>query len=121
MSLPDEALLHAARLSLLPGRTMADVCRLTGVSRRALAAARKSPALAGFPTLRDLVLATLTESGTKTEGEIPADLSGIAAFIDWQNHDGCTASEVKRLLGDLARDGIILLEGGRWRLLRPWP
>lgn len=114
-------ILHAARLSRLPGSSVAEACRRTGLSRRAVAAARKSAALAGFPSLHDLLLAALTQDGRESEGEIPGDLSSIAGFIDWQNHDGCTAGDVQRLMDEIVKDGGLACEEGRWRLLRPWP
>lgn len=117
-----EEILRAARLSLLPGRTVVELCRQTGLSRITLSAARKK--LTGFPGTPDLLLAALSRSGEITEGQLPADLGPIANFIDWQNHDGCTIADVQKLLDALVSEGALSLSNGlhgRWRLLRPWP
>ncbi|HVJ16068.1 MAG TPA: hypothetical protein VM686_11585 [Polyangiaceae bacterium] len=100
------------------GVSMAEAARLTGVSLAALRKGKKT--LQPSVTRDDLILAALTENGTRPEGTLPA-LDGLAAWIDHMNHDGTTAGELERDLLRLTADGLIAVENGRYRLLRPWP
>ena len=113
-----EALERAVRLSLLPGMTLAQVCRRTGVSLSALRRARKAGTIR--LTRDDLLLAALTENGERVDGPI-GELAGLASWLDHVNQDGTTAAEVERDLARLAASGRIALEGGAFRLLAPWP
>ncbi|MBI4952298.1 MAG: hypothetical protein HY908_09705 [Myxococcales bacterium] len=80
---------------------------------------RQSPELAAL-TIPDLVLAALTRAGREIEGTL-GDLAGIAGWIDYVNHDGCDAAEVRRILDGLVKDGWLTVKGKRWKLRRPWP
>lgn len=121
MARPDPTLLlRAARLSHLPGVTLAETCARTGVSRGALRRARELHGLAAHPSREDLALSALTKAGAQAEGEL-GDLAGLASFLDHVNHDGTTEAEVRDLLRALEARGLLALEGPRWRLLAPWP
>ncbi|MBX3230846.1 MAG: hypothetical protein KIT84_01405 [Labilithrix sp.] len=112
------ALARAARLSLVPGVTMAEVTRRTGLSASTIRRARKGLAL----TRDDLLLAALTENGARGEGPLTdGRLAGLASWLDYVNHDGSTAASVRDDLTRLAEAGRLALEGARFRLLAPWP
>ena len=113
-------LLRAARLSRLPGVTLAQACARTGVTRGALVRARRALGLAAHPSREDLLLAAITRDGARTEGELP-ELASLAAWLDYTNHDGSTAEEVAGMLDDLVARGVLSLATGRYRLLAPWP
>lgn len=66
------------------------------------------------------MLATLTKNGAQREGVL-SDLQGIAAFVDWQNHDGTSADEIPGLLDALVETGALEVDGARWRLVEAWP
>lgn len=110
---PDE--LRAAKLSRIPGVTIATACRRFGVSKAAVARARKSPE--SKPTLAEIALAALTSNGTKKSGTL-GDLSGIAGWIDYINHDGCTAEDARTLLESCSE---LKLDKTRWKLVNAWP
>lgn len=113
-------LLRAARLSRLPGVTLAEACARTGVSRSALTRARKELGLAAYPSREDLLLAAITRNGEQLEGALP-ELRLLASWLDYTNHDGSSAEEVAGMLDDLAARGVLALAEGRYRLLVPWP
>ena len=113
-----EELERAVRLSMLPGATLVEASRATGVSLSALRRARKErPARL---TRDDLILAALTKNGAQSAGEV-GDLAGLASWLDYVNHDGSTAGEVERDLARLVSEGRLVLEGGRFRLVGRWP
>jgi hypothetical protein len=117
----DPNLARAARLSALPGITLAVACERFGVEKAALQRARKElGATALRPSREDLVLAVLTDYATVSEGALP-DLARVASYIDFVEKDGCTPDEVRGVLNALAGDGALELDGSRWKLLRPWP
>jgi hypothetical protein len=117
----DANLTRAARLSALPGITLAVACERFRVPKAALQRARKELGAAALrPSREDLVLAILTDYATATEGTLP-DLARVASYIDFVEKDGCTPDEVRGLLGELARSGALELSGSRWKLLQPWP
>lgn len=116
----DPLQIHAARLSRLPGVTLAEASRRSGVPLAALRRARASLGAEAWPDRSDLVLAALTRSGERDRGPV-ADLASIAGFVDWCNHDGTTADEVPALLQGLVDRGLIELTAGQFRLLRRWP
>ena len=119
--LPPE-LVRAARLSALPGITLAVACKRFGVTKAALQRARKQLGAAALrPSREDLVLAILTDYATVTDGELPSDLARLASYIDFVDKDGCTADDVRGVLDELARTGVIDVTGGRWKLAQPWP
>lgn len=113
-----EELDRAVRLSMLPGATLAEASRTTGVSLSMLRKARKErPARL---TRDDLILGALTKNGTILEGEV-GDPGHLAAWLDYVNHDGSTAAEVERDLARLVSEGRLVIEENRFRLAGPWP
>lgn len=113
---------RAARLSALPGITLAVACARFGVTKAALQRARKQLGAAELrPSREDLVLATLTDYATLTEGPLPRDLASLASYIDYVDKDGCTAADVRTTLAELARRNVLAVTGDRWKLLQPWP
>lgn len=113
-------LVKAARLSAIPGVTIAEACARYGVPRTALARVKKE--LGGaVPSLEDLLLAALTGNGEHEHGELPSDWAHLANWLDYVDHDGCTADEARNRVAKLADDGLIELRGTTWRLLVPWP
>ena len=101
----------AARLSRLPGVSLAEACRRTGVSPGALRRARAATEAEAWPSREDLLLAALTRAGVERGGEV-GELGHLAAWMDWQNHDGTTADEVRAMLDGLAERGLLELTGG---------
>ena len=61
----------------------------------------------------DLLLAALTNNGTRTEGTI-GDLASLAGWLDAVNHDGSDAATIARDLTRLARAGRITYDGDRF-------
>jgi hypothetical protein len=111
--------LRAAKLSRVPGVTVAEAAKRLGVPASAVSRARKTaPAL----SIDELALAALTKNGGSREGTLSDELlAGIAGWVDYVNHDGCTAREARAMLDRWVRQGTLAIEGTRWRLLRPWP
>jgi hypothetical protein len=113
----EDKALRAARLSRIPGVTIAQAARRFGVKPAEVQRARKEvQSLA----LTEIALACLTGNGRRRKGTI-GDLSGIAGYLDYVNHDACTAAEVRQLLEAWVREGVLAIEGDRWRLIQPWP
>jgi hypothetical protein len=110
--------LRAAKLSRIPGMTIDEASERFRVSASAIKAARKDPR--STPSLAELALAALTNNGCKGEGALD-DLASIASWIDYVNHDGATAADVRRLLDECAAVGLLAIDGERWRLLGDWP
>lgn len=113
-----EVLERAVRFGRTPGVRNADVCARFGISERQLREARER--FGGYRSGPYLVLSALTRSAELTEGQL-GDLSSIAGYVDWQNHDGCTAADVQRYLDQLAADGMLEIDGDRWTLVGEWP
>lgn len=105
--------MRAAKLSHVPGVTIAEACERFEVTKAEVARARKAPA--SKPSLAELALAALTNNGTAKTGAI-AELAGVAAWLDHLNHDGCTVDDVRALLADL-----VAFDGDRWRSLGVFP
>lgn len=99
--------MRAAKLSHVPGVTIAEACERFEVTKAEVARARKAPA--SRPSLAELALAALTKNGIVKTGAI-AELTGVAAWIDHLNHDGCTVDEVRALLAD-----VVVFDDTRWR------
>lgn len=118
-TIPPEAV-RAAKLSRVPGVTIAEACERFGVSRAAVERARRELVSETTPSLAELVLAALSSHGQQSGGVL-TDLDGIAGWIDNINHDGCTGADVRRILDGLVEDGALGIEGDRWKLARPWP
>jgi hypothetical protein len=110
---------RAAKLSRVPGVTIAEAAARFAVPASAVARARKTaPAL----SIGELALAAVTDNGARTSGRLTAaGLARVASFIDYVNHDGCTADEVRTLLAACARAGTLTLRGDAWTLAAPWP
>jgi len=127
--MPDEhdelpaPLLRAALLSGLPGARLAEICERCGVKKSALQRARKLlGAVRLRPSADDLVIAALTNHGVLTDGELPANLDSLASYVDYVNHDGCDAAQLRAMLTSLVACGVLAIDGQRWRLLRAeWP
>jgi hypothetical protein len=113
---------RAALLSGMPGVTIGEACTRFGVTRARVQRARKALGRAALqPAPDDLVVASLSRNGAIAEGELPADFSGIASFVDYVNHDGCDAAAVRQMLGSLVERGVLAVAGVRWKLLVVWP
>jgi hypothetical protein len=113
-----EEALRAAKLSRIPGVTIDAARKRFGVTAAAIKKARKDPR--SQPTLAELALSALTRNGTTRAGTLD-DLAAIASWLDYVNHDGSTAADVRNLLAECARAGLIAIDGGAWRLLADWP
>jgi hypothetical protein len=117
---PRAQLVKAARLSAIPGVTMAEACERYGVGRSAVARVKKE--LGGAPpSLHDLLIAALAGNGKHDQGELPQDYATLASWLDYLNHDGCTADEARARVVTLAEEGLIEIRGTTWRLRVPWP
>ena len=110
---------RAAKLSRIPGVTIAEACARFGVSRSAVAQARKAAGRAPL-SVEELTLAALTRDGGDHEGTL-GELDMVARWIDLVHHDGCTVLDVRRTLDALCARGILEVSATRWRLLVPWP
>ncbi|MGZ3422632.1 MAG: hypothetical protein ACXWUG_05960 [Polyangiales bacterium] len=114
--------LRAARLASFPGVTIAEACARFGVGRSAVARARKELGRGALqPSVSDLVIAALTANGTRKAGALPTDYAAVASFVDYVNHDGCTADEVRGVVETLSRDGTLRIHDGQFELLVTWP
>jgi glutathione S-transferase len=120
-SRPARALLvKAARLSALPGVTIKAACERYGVGRSAVTRVRKE--LGGArPSGADLVIAALSRNGELEEGELPTDYATLASWLDYVDHDGCTADAARARVAALADAGLVEIRGTTWRLRVPWP
>jgi transposase-like protein len=112
-----ENALQAARLSRVPGVTIAEAAARFDVP---LAQVRRARGEVAALTLPELVLASLSQNGL-LQTFSTADLSSVARYVDYVNHDGCTEQDVRTLLDELVRLGAIAIEGTQARLLRSWP
>lgn len=101
----DDNALRAARLSRIPGVTVAEAAKRFRVTAAAVRRARLE--VPGF-RLEDLALSCLTRDGRVRKGTL-GDLSGIAGYIDYVNHDGCTPAGVRRLLRASVRAGVLAI------------
>lgn len=106
--------MRAAKLSRVPGVTVAEAAARFGISAAAVSRARRNDATA--PSLAELALAALTRNGTETTGAL--DLAAVAGWIDYVNHDGCTAAQARALLDACPQ---LAIAGDRWTLVTPWP
>ena len=70
--------------------------------------------------MNDLLLSALTSEGRATSGEL-GDLDALAGFVDYVNHDGSSASDVRKMLDALVEQGVITLDGDHWKLQKRWP
>ena len=109
---------RAAKLSRVPGVTIAEAAARFGVAKAAVARARKTtPAL----SLSELAVAALSENGTRSRGKLSAaTLAGVASWIDYVNHDACGVDEARALIERASAAGLLTLDGDRWTL-SAWP
>jgi hypothetical protein len=110
---------RAAKLSRVPGVTIAEAAARFAVAPSAVARARKTtPAL----SLAELALAAITDNGTRSSGTLSAaGLTRVAGWIDYINHDGCRAEDVRELLAECVKQGAVAIQGEKWKLVAPWP
>lgn len=111
-------LTRALRLALLPGMSQAKAARRVGISLAALRRARQT--ITVHLDRDDLILAALTDNGTRTTGPI-GDLAALARWLDAVNHDGSDAATIARDLDRLAHAGRITRDGDHFVLLGDWP
>jgi len=111
---------RAAKLSRLPGVTIAEAAERFSVSVHSVRRARRDPALDTSLSLAELALAVLSKNGLEWSFAL-GDLRQVAGFIDYVNHDGCTPEDVRTLLESLADAGVIELGAESGRLLVAWP
>jgi hypothetical protein len=107
-------------MARLPGVKRARAAERFGLSIGMLRRAMKEHAVESIPSAHDLVLHAITDAGSSREGTLP-DLAMVASYCDYNNKDGSTVEDVQRRLDELARDGIVEVEGARWRLLEEFP
>ncbi|MGZ6142990.1 MAG: hypothetical protein ACXWLM_06610 [Myxococcales bacterium] len=108
---------RAAKLSRIPGVTIAQAAKRYGVTP---AEVRRARATVTGLDLSDYALAALTGDGKRRKGVL-GDLTAIAGYIDYINHDACTAAEARALLQECVEEGVLAIEGDRWRLTKAWP
>ncbi len=119
-SKPQQGAIRAARLSRVRGVTIAEAAARFGVPKGTVARLRKELPIETTLSLGDLLLAALTTEGKVSSGKLD-DLAGLAGWIDYLNHDGCDADDIRRMLAELAEGGHLDITDGKWKLLRPWP
>jgi hypothetical protein len=105
---------RAAKLSHVPGVTIAEACKRFGVTRGAVVKARRDPATK--PSLDELALAALTQNGEVASGML--DLAAIARWLDYIDHASYADAEIRAML---SRTGRVAIDGDRWTLTSPWP
>ena len=117
MKPPTPDALRAAKLSHVPGVTIAEAAARFAVGAAAIRRARNDPSTR--PSLAELAFAALTRNGTARRGAL--GLARIAGWIDYLNHDGCTEADARTLLAECVAAGLLALDGDRWRRLADWP
>lgn len=118
--IPPDTLRAAVRFARLPGVTRAAACERFSITPAALRRALKEAGVDTAPTRADLLLHSLTRGGTCHEGEV-GSLAVLASWLDYVDKDGSRPEDVAALLESIAASGRIVLEGGRWRLVGPFP
>lgn len=116
----DPDVVRAAKLSRVPGVTIAEVCERFGVPKSAVQRARRESPPGSELSLDELALAALSKNGARKKGSL-ANLRGIAGWLDYVNHDGCTAADVRALLDGFVQSGHLAIDGDRWTLREKWP
>lgn len=104
----------------MPGVTVAEACKRFAVSKAAVLRARRDLVPASALSLAELALAALSRNGARQSGTL-GNLSGIAGWIDYLNHDACSAEDVRTLLDTLVESGVLSIRGKRWKLRQAWP
>lgn len=112
--------LRAARLSRVPGVTIDAAARRFRVAAADVKRARREASTETALSQNDLLLCALTREGRERSGEL-GDLRSLASYLDYVNHDGTQPKDVRSMLDALERDGVLAIEGDRWKLLRSWP
>lgn len=110
--------LRAAKLSWVPGVTIAEACKRFGVTKAAVSRARKIAE--SKPSLGELALAGLTTHGTEREGVV-SQLDSVAAWLSYVDKCEYSADEVRGLLAPFVEAGVLSIGDDRWRLLGDWP
>jgi hypothetical protein len=115
-----ETKIRAACLANLPGVRRPEACARFGLSIGMLRRAMKEFVLDAIPSRRSIVLHALTDAGKVQSGPLP-DLARVANYLDFVNKDASTAAQVQALIDELVDEGVLAVEGGRFRLLRAFP
>jgi len=115
-----DAELRSAKLSRIPGVTIAESAARFSVTAARVSAARKRYPEETRITLAELALAALTHNGLDSSCSL-ADLASVAEWLDYVNHDASTIEDVRLLLNELAEQGLLELRGETALLLKPWP
>lgn len=110
-----DVLVRAVKLARHPHVKATEVRARFGLSERALREAKKMLATEARWTDDDLVLAALHER------PVGLDAHAIAAFVDWIDHSPWSEAETTARLEALERDGWVVRDDARWRLVREWP
>jgi hypothetical protein len=109
--------IRAAKATHL-GVTIAGAAARFGVTKAAIARARKEPL--GVPSLAETALAALTKIGLQTSGSLD-ELAGVVAWLSHVNKAEETAASTRALLEDHVASGLLAIAGDRWTLTRAWP
>ena len=113
---PDPNAIRAARLSLVPGVTIAEASRRFRVTPYAVRRARTG--LAPL-TPAELAFAALTRNGRLRAG--PLELVSIARWLEYIDRRRYNETEVRRLLDPYVASGQLETDEDRWRLHADWP
>jgi len=112
---PDPNAIRAARLSLVPGVSIAAACRRFRVTPHAVKKARTGLKL----TSSELAFAALTRNGTMRAG--PLELVSIARWLEYIEQRRYNEREVRKLIQPYITAGQLETDEDRWRLLADWP
>ncbi|HXK19122.1 MAG TPA: hypothetical protein VNG33_15020 [Polyangiaceae bacterium] len=112
--------LRAAKLTRIPGVTLAEAAKRFQVPVARVRAARRDCPEQTQVSLAELALAALTNNGLERSFTLQ-NLERVAGYLDYVNHDGSTAEDVRRLLAELAEQGWIALGDDSGELVKAWP
>ena len=112
--------LRAAKLTRIPGVTLAEAAERFQVPLARVRAARRDCPEQTQLTLAELALAALTNNGRERVFTLQ-NLERVAGWLDYVNHDGSTVEDVRRLLSSLAEQGLIRLGQDSGELVEAWP
>ena len=115
-----EAELRAAKLTRIPGVTLAEAAERFQVPIARVRAARRDCPEQTQLSLAELALAALTNNGLDPSFTLQ-NLERVAGWLDYVNHDGSTVEDVRRLLTELAERGLIRLAKDSGELVEAWP
>lgn len=113
-------LLRAAKLARLPGVTRVEACERFDLSIGMLRRALRELWREACPSPRTIVLHAVTDAGTLPSGELP-DLACVASYVDYVDKNGMTAAGVQAILDELVAEGVLAIDGERFRLLVEFP